>query len=69
MAREYWICWNEGRTEGFITSDASDAAQCSDGMFENPRSTVGEAFREIYADDDEDIELQTERVVLPDLAA
>lgn len=51
--KKFWIVWNESKTEGFITDDRRDALFTSEGIpgrFGNP--TVGEAFRESYADDD-----------------
>lgn len=49
--KKYYIVWNEGKNEGFITDDKDDAMQCKKGRFSAIRSTVGEAFAETYEDD------------------
>lgn len=52
-AKKFYIVWNPTKTEGYITDDKQDAKFTSDGMagrYGNP--TIGEAFRESYADDD-----------------
>jgi len=50
--RRFYIVWNEGRTEGFITDDADDAKQALRGRFRNPSSALGNAFFDCYSDDD-----------------
>ena len=49
---DYFIVWNEGRTEGFITDSLGDAKQTQSGRFRNPYTSAGEAFHECYSDDD-----------------
>lgn len=49
---EFFVVWNSARNEGFITSDKRDAEWVASGRnrpFTTP--TVGEAFREAYAED------------------
>ena len=50
--KKFFIVWNQTKTEGYITDDKRDAQFTSDGTpgrYGNP--TVGEAFRESYAED------------------
>jgi len=50
----FYIVWNQTRTEGFITDDRNDALFAAEGIStRNGSSTVGEAFRECYADDED----------------
>lgn len=62
--KRYHIVWNQRKTEGFITNDATDARAVSDGSWSGVNSTVGEAFREAYADDDNGEELPMQEVVI-----
>lgn len=59
--KHFWIVWNGGRTEGFVTDDSYDAKQVASGNFVAGYTTVGAAFAEAYEDDD----LTIERVLLP----
>lgn len=62
----FYIVWNGGRSEGFITSDYDDAHQASTGKFHAIRSTLGQAFFECYGEDeDADLPLEIEHVDLP----
>lgn len=57
--KKYYVVWNAAKTEGFITDDKADALFTAEGIpmnFGNP--TVGESFRECYADDDEVLPMQ-----------
>lgn len=50
--REFFVVWCPARNEGFVTSNKRDAEWVASGRnrpFATP--TVGEAFREAYADD------------------
>lgn len=52
----FYIVWNEGRTEGFVTDSAEDAKQVRNGRFRGAYTTAGAAFSEAY--DGEDLDLQ-----------
>lgn len=66
--KRYHIVWNERKTEGYITDDEGDATYAQSGMRINAGvSTLAEALREQYADDDGDdncIELPAQTVTL-----
>lgn len=54
--KNYWIVWNENRSEGFITDDENDAKTAMTGKPNRSRgypcsSSVGLAFYEAYEDD------------------
>lgn len=61
MARKFYIVWNEAKNEGFITDDRDDALACHAGKQRLISSSMGDAFAEIYDDDD----LSLEEVELP----
>lgn len=48
LGQSYFIVWNAGRTEGFVTDDEDDATEASSGRQGNVTSTLGEAFFEAY---------------------
>jgi hypothetical protein len=66
--KRYHIVWNERKTEGYITDDENDATYAQSGMqISAGVSTLAEALRESYADDDGDdngIELPAQTVTL-----
>ncbi|MBX8803369.1 hypothetical protein HBA92_21845 [Ochrobactrum sp. MR28] len=47
---EYYIIWNENRSEGFVTDDYSDATQVFEGNFQNGHTSLGFAFHESYGE-------------------
>jgi hypothetical protein len=54
--KKYFIVWNSGRSEGFITDCQHDAQSCKTGKPHRQlgymsQSAVGEAFHEAYEDD------------------
>ena len=49
--KTYYIVWNEGKSEGFVTDDVEDAKQVKSKRFRNPYTTAGAAFKECYEDD------------------
>lgn len=54
--KKFYIVWNPKKNEGFITDDKEDADFTADGIsrsFGNP--TVGEAFRDCYCEDSDDV--------------
>lgn len=66
MSKKYFIVWNATRSEGFITDDEDDAHYTSTGISNSfGITTVGEAFRESYADDEDGEELEVQEVELP----
>ncbi len=59
MKVKYHIVWNETRTEGFITQDRDDADYTATGISSSfGVSTIGDAFREAYAEYGEELEIQ-----------
>lgn len=63
----YFIVWNEGRSEGFITNDKVDAKGTVSGKPTRHRgyvscSTAGSAFHEAYDDD----KLTIQEIELPE---
>ncbi|WP_019658952.1 hypothetical protein [Stenotrophomonas hibiscicola] len=51
----YYIVWNKGRTEGYITNDLGDADYAATGFTGSfSTSSAAEGFRVAYADDPED---------------
>ena len=64
----HYIVWNPGRTEGFITTDREDADFVRTGVRSQPGvSAAGQAFREEYIEDEEDLtELPFTEVHVPD---
>ena len=55
-SKSFWIVWNDGRTEGFVTDDERDAKSVKAGrptrhLGYSSASTAGMAFREAYEDD------------------
>lgn len=67
---KFYVVWNPGKTEGFVTNDAGDARYVASGI--QPRgayrfSTAGEAFRETYVDmdgEDDGMELEMQEIDL-----
>lgn len=55
--KHYWIVWNADRSEGVVFDGMQDASECSANDFSAVSSTLGEAFRDLY-DDDDDLPLQ-----------
>ena len=55
--KQYFIVWNEARSEGFITDDAADAEACRTGVSRSWSSAMGDAFAEAY--DEEERPMQT----------
>jgi hypothetical protein len=59
---QYWIVWNETKTEGFVTTDKQIAYEVRKGGVSNcydqdgNLSTVGVAFANRYAEDNCTIE-------------
>jgi len=53
--KQYFIVWNDGRSEGFVTDDEADAAACLWGGSRSG-STAGIAFAEAYEDDERILE-------------
>lgn len=53
----FYIVWNEGRSEGFITDDLADANMVRSGKFRGAYTTAGSMFHEAY--EDEDLGLQS----------
>jgi hypothetical protein len=56
MKTEYFICWNEDKTEGFVTTDKDDAKSAKTGkphrkLGYTSISTAAEAFYNTYCDD------------------
>lgn len=65
---QYYIVWNAGKTEGFVTDDEADARSTLTGrpnytLGYPSTSTAGAAFRETYEDDD--LTLEEVRIVVP----
>jgi hypothetical protein len=63
--KPYWLVWNPNKTEfvGFDNEqDAVDTAY--PGASSLP--SIGYAFREAYADDDEDLVFMIQRVEIPE---
>lgn len=45
---EYYIVWNEDKTEGFVTDSLNDAKQVQSGKFRGAYTSAGSAFHETY---------------------
>lgn len=57
-----YIVWNPAKNEGYVTDDKADAIFCSTGDDSGcfGHATVAEAFRESYADaEDDELPMQT----------
>ena len=55
IKKQFFIVWNQSRTEGFITDDKPDAMFVSEGIsLRTGNPLVGEAFRECYCEDEAD---------------
>lgn len=66
MSKEYFIVWNETKSEGFITSNENDAEFARSGFQGSMAvSSLAGAMRDTYAhEDDEDTELPAQTVTL-----
>ncbi len=66
MGKKYWIVWNDARSEGFITQDQGDAEYTATGISTSfGVTTVGDAFRETYADGEEYAEFDIQEIEIP----
>lgn len=58
--KRYHIVWNSRKTEGFITDDDADAEFARSGtQMSGCLSTLADAFRDCYGDEDEEQPAQT----------
>jgi len=70
MKKQYHIVWNAQKTEGYITDNEDDATYASSGMVCGVgASTIAEAMREAYAQDEDSFddteeELPTQTVTI-----
>lgn len=63
MSKKYFIVWNDTRSEGFITQDQDDAEYTATGISTSfGVTTVGDSFRETYADGEEDAEFDIQEI-------
>ncbi len=68
IGKEVFIVWNERAEEGVVFSDRSDAHYAATGR---PMpgtfgvSTIGDAFRETFADDEPELQFPIIRATLP----
>lgn len=66
MSKKYFIVWNENRSEGYITDDPEDADYTATGFSSSfGQSTLGVAFRESYAEDEESDEFEVQEIEIP----
>lgn len=52
---KFYVVWNNSKTEGFITNSPDDAEVAASGFISGVScSSLANAFREVYADEDMD---------------
>jgi hypothetical protein len=67
-----YLVWNDEAKEGVVFSDAGDADYAATGFrtiqsgYTLGVSTLADEFREMYADDDEDIQFKVIEIELPE---
>lgn len=62
-----WVVWNADKTEGAVFGNENDAMHAAGVIRINPCSTLADAFRDIYVDNnpDDEEECSVEQVALP----
>lgn len=67
-----YLVWNDETKEGVVFGDAGDADYAATGFrkiqsgYTLGVSTLADEFREMYADDDEDIQFKVIEIELPE---